>query len=1713
MAAISVGSVSVDVVPSVESFTKTLRAKLVPEAANLGAEIGKSISAGITKGIGDPISDPIDRATKKQQTKAPKQGQDVAGAFARGFQDRLKAAFAALPKANISVDSSDADREIESIRAHLETLSKRTIGVDIDEGAALAEIELIKRELDRLGRTASVQVRADTATAAAELAAIDAEVDRLDGRDVQFRVTADTRDAGKSMLFLSLSVAAVAAIPVGAVLGAGIASLIGPIAAAGVGFGGLAAVAVPAVTRIKTALDAQKAAAVQNTATGARAQGQALAEAGAQAQLASAIRNAAFAHQQAVDQVRSAEQQLTTAQQSATTAQRELTQARVDAQRALQDMKNQLIDAGLTVQQSQFDIDSARASLDQIRASATAAAQAVANAQNALTQAQAAQQSVAADPNSTAEARAQTAANTANAQAAVKSAQDQKKAQDLQVRQAQLAYTQTVQRLKEQQLQLQRLQQDERAASKAGVDGSNAVVSARQRLSSANQQVTNSELALSRARQNVARTDQNSADQVASARRSLTAASLEGASANARLNAAMAALSPQERSLLKDWKGLTTEFRNWAKALEPDVLPIFTRGINLVKSSLPGLTPIVKGAAGAVNGLLDDVAKSAKSPFWTQFRTNLTNLVPTAITGLGKSTGNVITGVAGIVNAFLPYAPQILSWLTKITGEFATWGTGLGSSNGFSNFMDYVKQAGPEVWKTLKDVSKAIVDIVTALSGMGLGTLVGIRGLAGIISKMSPGEIQAIATAFLAVRSAIVLNVAATKTARAIQGVTDAISSGGKKGPILARGLVLISKRLAGVTTAAASATKSLATGAFTGGKAAITGFAGGFRNVNSAMSSNASLSTRIGAGIRSQLSAWRQQAVAVASSTRALAAQAAAATRAKVAAAGGWIKTQASALKTATAAALANARATTAQAVASGRAKAAAAGGWIAAQARALGAVATAQWANVRATTASIVATVRQRIATIASTIAQYAVRAATAAWAAIQAILNAVMSANPIGLIIIAIVALVAAVIYAYTHWNWFRVAVQAAWNAIKIAAMFVWNYVLKPIFDAMKFYIMNILIPYYKFLWDAVVLAFQGIAAIGLWLWHNVMIPVWNGIKFIIGLAWTGIKFYLKLLKLEFQGIGAIARWLWHNVMTPVWNGIKSAISVVWNGGIKPIFNAVKTGISKVGDAFGVAARAIGKAWDKVKDYTKAPIHFVIETVYNKGIVGMWNKVMGWLHLEKQLGLQPYHVPGLETGGELSAAQSISPMKTNGPMAIVGEGNPRYPEYVIPTDPKYRGNAASLWASAGNDMQMLAGGGVLGGVLKTVKGVASKILNVGKDAIGLLANPKKVWDSLAAPVLNQAKSVGTSNFGKAAAAIPPKMLDQAWTSAKQIIESFKSVFGAGGGAMVELAKTQVGYREGPGNSNKYSRAIGRPAEEWCADFINWLAQQTGNRSAVPWTASAPGMARGFGGKYHSGTGGATAGDVVFFGPSKAGIYHVGLASGPASGGAIPTIAGNSSNMVRSYTGTGIAGYAHPNYPNPGTVGSAPGSLNHASPGTAQSWARQNLKDYGWNLGQFSPLASLWNRESGWRWNALNRSSGAYGIPQSLPASKMRSAGADYHDNAGTQIKWGLGYIRGRYGSPSGAWAHSQRTGWYDNGGWLPTGPSLVYNGTGRPEPVFTGNQFDQMVNGGSGGGVEYHAHFDGITQAAYQTQVRSAFHSMAVSEANRERVGRRK
>ena len=161
--------------------------------------------------------------------------------------------------------------------------------------------------------------------------------------------------------------------------------------------------------------------------------------------------------------------------------------------------------------------------------------------------------------------------------------------------------------------------------------------------------------------------------------------------------------------------------------------------------------------------------------------------------------------------------------------------------------------------------------------------------------------------------------------------------------------------------------------------------------------------------------------------------------------------------------------------------------------------------------------------------------------------------------------------------------------------------------------------------------------------------------------------------------------------------------------------------------------------------------------------------------------------------------------------------------------------------------------------------------------------------------------------------------------------------------------------------------------------------------------------------------------------------------------------------------------------------------GSLGASSvaASVAQAFARALLPSFGWGMGQWAPLVMLWNKESGWNPQARNPSSGAAGIPQDISGN--------FHGGYQGQVLWGLSYIQGRYGSPSGAWAHEVAYNWYDQGGLLMPGLTLAYNGLGHPE-VISPNP-PSVGGGNSGGGITVVVNAnglvnpDGIAQEIYQ------------------------
>ncbi|MFM9464848.1 phage tail tape measure protein [Streptomyces scabiei] len=477
------------------------------------------------------------------------------------------------------------------------------------------------------------------------------------------------------------------------------------------------------------------------------------------------------------------------------------------------------------------------------------------------------------------------------------------------------------------------------------------------------------------------------------------------------------------------------------------------------------------------------------------------------------------------------------------------------------------------------------------------------------------------------------------------------------------------------------------------------------------------------------------------------------------------------------------------------------------------------------------------------------------------VQAVFNAVMSANPVGLIIVGILALAAAVVVAYKKSDTFRGIVQAAWAGIKVgwdylwgalqvgfgyfmtglraigsAASWLWSGVLQPTFSAIatgaKFLftvVFTVLIlPYVlafkllaavgTWLWtNALQPAFNGIAAGAMWLWNNAIGPAVRGIVTLFSWWWTGAKLYFGLVKAGFSAVGAAGVWLYRNALQPAfrgivtvagwfWSGVKvvfgyfttgmravgsagswlyrtaikpafdgigSAASWLWSKALKPAFDAAKTGVHLVGSAFDTAQQAIGKAFGKIESITKKPVNFVINAVYTHGIKAVWDKVAGFVGLSKL----PAAPKLLARGGTVGPWGAAAPMMVNKPTAIVGEGNPRYPEFVIPTDPQYRKRALALHAAAGT--QLLAGGGVIGDALDWVGGKAKSIGSAVMDGVDFLANPGKLWDKATGFIRDKIGSIGQSGVAQMVGKVPIKMLS---SLKDKVVDAAKSAFGGG-------------------------------------------------------------------------------------------------------------------------------------------------------------------------------------------------------------------------------------------------------------------------------------------------------------------------------------------
>ncbi|MGZ3097917.1 peptidoglycan DD-metalloendopeptidase family protein [Streptomyces sp. H72] len=641
----------------------------------------------------------------------------------------------------------------------METLSGKRIGVDIEAETAFAELEAIDAKLAELGtRSPNIQVRSDIATARAELAQMQHLVNDLDRDDVNIRVRANTGPAHAALLQLGVAIAAVAVLPVIPVAAAGIGAIASAAAVAAAGVGSLALVAIPAIKGVTSVIQAKSAAekeATTATSNGAaasvKAAQSAMQQASAQAALRTAHRQAAKSiadanravedaeralglaaarameqRRQAAEAVGRAEESLADAKRRSQDAEEDLTRARKDAARQLEDLNDRLTAGSLDERDAALRVQEAYEELNR----------------------------TLADPTST----------------------------ELQRQRSQLAYDEALQAQKQQSKEYARLKTEAAEAAKAGVDGNENVKRAAEAVADAQRNVQDQTGALADAHREAARAQADAAQTVADAQRAMSDAVQNAADAqvqaaesiataergveSARLSSidttaqaaskadgyreALAKLTPAQRDLydsLAGPDGLIPAYKEWAKSLAPDVLPLFTRMVDGAKRSLPGLTPLVRNSADAVGELMDRASRDLKSPFWTRFKKGVAESAKPAIVGLGIAFGNTFKGMAGVLDAFFPHMDSISERMQRITGRFADWGTGLHGSPEFESFLRYASEAGPGVAEALGEIFNAAFEIAHALSPIA-GPLLDVVGAIadGIatIAENAPWLVQSI---------------------------------------------------------------------------------------------------------------------------------------------------------------------------------------------------------------------------------------------------------------------------------------------------------------------------------------------------------------------------------------------------------------------------------------------------------------------------------------------------------------------------------------------------------------------------------------------------------------------------------------------------------------------------------------------------------------------------------------------------------------------------------------------------------------------------------------------------------------------------------------------------------------------------------------------------------------------------------------------------------
>ena len=734
------------------------------------------------------------------------------------------------------------------------------------------------------------------------------------------------------------------------------------------------------------------------------------------------------------------------------------------------------------------------------------------------------------------------------------------------------------------------------------------------------------------------------------------------------------------------------------------------------------------------------------------------------------------------------------------------------------------------------------------------------------------------------------------------------------------------------------------------------------------------------------------------------------------------------------------------------------------------------------RAALASAASSARAGAAAALAAAKQGILTAATKVMTVAQRALNLVMRMNPIGIVITALIAFGAGLVLAYKKSETFRNIVNAVWRTVKASIKGTVDWFLKTAWPTMRNVLtwigdkMNAAKVVIQLAWSAIKAAFKAVVD---WV-KGAFKRSWDGVKTVLS---KPVEWGKQLIDRQITGMRRIftaIRDFMKGAFKRSWDGLKTVFTKPIELG-KQLIDRQITGMRRIFTAIRDFMKgAFKRSWDGLKKIFTAPIELAKSSI--SGILGKDDKS----------GLRGVFSNALEAIKKIwEKLKGIVAKPINGVIRIINDP-------FIKGFNKIGGMVGLKIDGGGKDggipeIKGYASGGTIPGPWKGPR--ADNVLGVSSSGMPVArVNPGEYITKVSSTRSMERKFPGALDYinrygslpGFADGGIPKTGMSWQWQW-----EQIRSRF--------PTARMTSNYRPGArtrGYGNMSYHAIGRAIDidgspstlaavaRWIQS--NWLGQ-THDLLYTPlwgsqgfykgrWSTQAANTVADHRNHVHWGLEGNAEKGKSLWGKIVGGLS--GLVFDKLKGPAFKLIDGAVSRFGGGdFTKKFLGGLAKKliekaiSFGNDSGGGSADAAPSDVS--GAVALGKQMAAARGWTGNEWNALYQLWQRESGWRVNADNPTSDAYGIPQALPGSKMASAGSDWRNNAATQIKWGMDYIAGRpdYGTPSRAWAkwQSRSPHWYadgglverqipvfDNGGTLAPGINLVHNKLGKPEPL---------------------------------------------------------